>query len=315
MKKYFFLLFLIFFLLNSCDNNKISNIEVKIRSREENTMEFKTILLNIYGNTLTYLYKKPMIKIDDKWSIILPSLPLGEKLTFKAVAFNSDNNLIYQATKISTLTNDIKIINLGLEYVDDCNCSFFGAEVDNIKDYGEYATVRFNIYNYLENRLDYRLYSENGYIFTPQNSIIDSYDNNYTHILDVNYTKPYNKGRFVNFLYLNSIDFNKQSKLEFDLMIDRYGKIQLVENMPPKIVNLDINKNYDTVSIFANVIDDENSRINYLWEVIDGDLEIVGSNKMREVLFKNYIMGTGSQISIKVTDKRGFSSQEIYLID
>ncbi len=315
MKKYSLIILLILLLLNNCgDNNyKMSNIKIRARIPQENPIKIQNILLNIYSKNLTYLYNKPMIKIDNIWSIVLPLLPLNEELIFKASAFNKDGEFIYQANRITSLTTNSKNINLKLEYVDECNCSFFGANVVDINNYKEYATIKFNIYNYLKSELEYQIDSEDNYIFTPERSIINSYDNNYSYQLDINYTKPQNSGRFVNFLYLSSS--SKKSKLEFDFIIDKNNSIRLIENQPPQILNLDINKSYDSVEIYANVIDDENATIDYLWEVISGDLEIIGSNIESQVFFKNYQMGIESQISIQVTDKRGFITKEIYSID
>lgn len=317
MKKYSFLILIIILLLNNCGNNnyKTSYIEVRIRDKQENILQIENIFLNIYSNNLTYLDNKPMIKIDNRWSIVLPQLPLNEKLIFKAFAFNKNKDFIYQANKITILKSNFKNINLNLEYIDDCNCSFFGAKIIQITNYEDYANIKFNIYNYLKDNLEYKIESEDNYIFTPENEIINSYDNNYTYILDINYTKPEEIGRFVNFLYLNDNNLDKKYKLEFDFMIDKNKTITLIENLPPQILNLDINKSYNSVEIYANVIDDENSTINYLWEVISGNLEIVGDKNNSKVILKNYKMGIESQISIEVIDKRGFITREIYSID
>ena len=318
MRKYSFLILIIILLFNNCnsDNHKITNIELRIREmRQDNPIQIQNIFLNIYSNNLTYLYNKPMIKIDNIWSIDLPLLPLNEELIFKAYAFNKNGNFIYQANKITILTNNSKNINLNLEYIDECNCSFFGANIVDIKNYKEYITITFNIYNYLKNELDYTIESEDNYIFTPKNGIINSYDNNHTYTLDINYTKPQDKRRYVNFLYLDDNNLDKKYKLEFDFIIDESGLIKIIKNLPPQILNLDINKSYNTVKIYANVIDDENSTIDYLWEVISGDLEIIGSNKEKQVLLNNYQMGIESQIAIQVKDKRGFMTREIYSID
>jgi len=185
------------------------------------------IFLTIYSDELTYILDKPFEKVNDSWEISLPSLITDESLTFIANAFNSTDDLIYQSKqtiKLKLEDNTIPIVfKSTLEYQ---NLLITTSIVEIISEDDD-TQITFKVNNPNEDNISYNISSDDDYDFTPCNGYIDSYDENSSSLLDINYTKPNTDGDYNNLFNIVNSKRDQNISYKFILNVDENGKVSL----------------------------------------------------------------------------------------
>ena len=217
MKKIFYI-FILLITLNSSQEYK---------SMRSNSSIIESIYLTIYSDDLTYVADKPFNKTDDgEWEISLPSLIIDENLTFIANAYNSNGDLIYQSNQIIKLNLDNNIVPIIFKSALESECQLASNQIEEIinDDNGD-TQIKFKIINPKESNLSYSIYSDDGYEFNPDSGDIDSYDENSSYILDINYTKPEDEGDYGNLIIIANDEQNISYR--FTLNVDENGTVTL----------------------------------------------------------------------------------------
>jgi len=197
------------------------------KSFRTNSHIVDSIYLSIYSDELTYISNKPFEKVDDSWEISLPSLIIDENLTFIANAFNDKDELIYQSNQtmqLEAVDNTISIIfKSTLEYE---NLLISAVIVDLISEDND-TQITFKIQNPTEDNVTYNLYSDDDYEFTPDSGTVDSYDDNSSYLLDINYSKPDAEGDYNNLINLVNSKKDQNISYKFILTVDENGEVSL----------------------------------------------------------------------------------------
>ena len=197
------------------------------KSFRTNSHIVDSIYLSIYSDELTYISNKPFEKVDDSWEISLPSLIIDENLTFIANAFNDKDELIYQSNQtmqLEAVDNTISIIfKSTLEYEN----FLISTQIVNLISEDDDTQITFKIKNPTEDNLTYCIYSDDGYEFTPDSGAVDSYDENSSYLLDINYSKPDTGGDYNNLINLVNSKKDQNISYRFILTVDGNGEVSL----------------------------------------------------------------------------------------
>jgi len=192
-----------------------------------NSYLINSIYLTIYSEELTYIADKPFEKVDDSWEISLPSLIIDENLTFVASAFNSSGDLIYQSNQIIKLELDDNNISIIFKSILEYENLLISINIVDIISEDDDTQIRFKVTNPNEDNTSYNIYSDDNYDFTPDNGVVDSYDENSSYLLDINYSKPNNEGDYGNLItIINSIE-DQNISYRFTLNVDENGTVSL----------------------------------------------------------------------------------------
>ncbi len=214
MKK-LLLMFILFLTLNYSKSNR------------SHSPIIESIYLTIYSDELTYVADKPFEKIDDIWTISLPSLIIDENLTFLANAFNSNGDLIYQSNQTIKLKLEDNNISITFKSITEYENLLITTDIIDIISEDDDTQIRFKITNPNEDNITYNIYSDDDYEFTPSSGTIDNYDENSSYLLDINYSKADSEGNYGNLITLvNSIE-DQNISYRFTLNIDENGTVSL----------------------------------------------------------------------------------------
>jgi len=186
-----------------------------------------SIYLTIYSDELTYIADKPFEKNDNNWEISLPSLIIDENLTFLANAFNSSGDLIYQSNQTIKLKLEDNNISIIFKSILEYENLLISINIVNLISEDDDTQITFKLINPNEDNISYNLYSDDNYEFTPDNGEIDSYDENSSYLLDINYSKPDSEGEYRNLITLINKKEDQNISYIFTLNVDENGTVSL----------------------------------------------------------------------------------------
>ena len=186
-----------------------------------------SIYLTIYSDELTYIADKPFEKNDNNWEISLPSLIIDENLTFLANAFNSSGDLIYQSNQTIKLKLEDNNISIIFKSILEYENLLISINIVNLISEDDDTQITFKLINPNEDNISYNLYSDDNYEFTPDNGEIDSYDENSSYLLDINYSKPDSEGEYRNLITLINKKEDQNISYRFTLNVDENGTVSL----------------------------------------------------------------------------------------
>ena len=186
-----------------------------------------SIYLTIYSDELTYIADKPFEKNDNNWEISLPSLIIDENLTFLANAFNSSGDLIYQSNQTIKLKLEDNNISIIFKSILEYENLLISINIVNLISEDDDTQITFKLINPNEDNISYNLYSDDNYEFTPDNGEIDSYDENSSYLLDINYSKPNSEGDYGNLITLINKKEDQNISYRFTLNVDENGTVSL----------------------------------------------------------------------------------------
>jgi len=200
---------------------------INCKDIRSNSPIIDSIYLTVYSDELTYIADKPFEKNDGDWQISVPSLIIDENLTFIANAFNNNGDLIYQSNQIIKLKLEDNNISITFKSMVEYENLLITTDIIGIISEDDDTQIIFRVKNPNEDDITYNIYSDDNYEFTPNNGIIDSYDENSSYLLDINYSKPDTEGNYGNLITLvNSVE-DQNILYRFTLNVDENGTVSL----------------------------------------------------------------------------------------
>ena len=291
-------------------NNKSDNR--KMKSRIEN---ITAITLDVNSSKLFYVKDLEFTKQGSSWEIDLPFMPVDKNLTFNAKGYNSDSSLIYGGSTTVAITPNQNDITLELSAIKDTKRDL--PTVENIAIYKGIDNTRlsFKVLNRNRDELTYQVVPiDNNGSFNPnEGSILFNTDRE---LLNVIYTEPQIAGTFKNSITLTNTNEDKFISI-FTIYVSETKEVNVTLNIAPNIDSLEVTNEDENLTIKANVTDDKNnsSSLNYLWEIMDGDVIMENNHTKNPIKITDYDENDTLKIKLTVFDPQGASSSVLYTID
>ena len=298
-------------------NQKLS----KIMQKRDTTIA--RVTLDVNSSSHIYMQDEPFTKPTrrgENWTITTTPLPIGERLTFRAKAYNASGKMVFSGEYSGAITTQTINISLPLSSVDvetEETPSLRSIVFNN----HEMTDITFNIYNPNGDDLDYQIISVAGSTagsFDPDYGTLD-FSTTLKYIsLDSTFTPPSVVGTYnYSFVLINSD--GEKFVTNFTLTISAEHIITVQLNKPPVINSIDAVNQNSELTLTVKATNSTNGTLTYLkgtltylWEKIDGSATISGDNNNTILHLANYQPNSPVTLKITVTNEGGSSVSQIF---